>query len=1162
MAEFTHNTEFYAHGSQLGKRLLSSDVLFQSSSAIQSVAGAGPIAHCNFIYFCGLVQGLGLDFLPITWQPYVGLGGSGATSKIRQSLLGTDLSLAFKSISVSDTSRAYTPSEKQILFALFISEIKHMANRAVLMSPHIQHVDGICWSLSSNTGAVDPVLVYERASHGDLYHYMSSGEGEKAKNIYARIETCRDIAIGLHTLHSCDIVHGDVKPQNVLMLDIDHEFVAPKLCDFGYSTAYTDPNSTITVSRTIPWNAPEVGNNMGGYLPQEAVKTDVFSFGMLCLWTLFCKQFEGTLGIASDFTDISGSQGQSPTFKRITRLKLEDQLRPFCRDAIEFLALEPKQKESLNQLFDITLSPDPHRRASDVDQARVLLDQCLADPSGWPFGETPQGDAGIEQIDMEQHFDFQISASIVQLLRADFRIRQYITKSLIEEAKGSNCVSCKSNAAFQLSVCFSIGFGIPANYDSSRNWLHRSGKSEVDLTNQLELIKEFSWVEHPYTYHTHFLNNLHNEGFIRNIDYLDTYMSCLTLLEVKHEYERELEDLAVALGEAAVPYLTLHQVYAVILKAAGNYQDAIKIHRRDLEVLKGRDDFDEGRHDMPNIMSELADLYLLQGDFETSAHYCKSVKELRTSIFGPNHPLTLVSLHLEGKLLAETGNVEEAERTLKIVLEYRKATLGLNHQATLNVMCDLASVYSRQLRYEEAITIIEEEIHIRTSLLGPHHHSTLSTLCDLANVLIDTDKLNHAQKLLDQALFGLPKSLGEDHVATSAVLAGFGALYLKLQDYDKSLECYDTALLAIERTLGQNHPVAMNLIRSKAVLLAEMGSDIDEPKALFQQSLRYQETSLGEGHPETLVNLSEYCTFLLEHDCLEEAEKCYRILLQRQETHLGMRHIAVAATLCELGQTLERMENQEAETTMRHALDVATDFIEGKHVLGWKCMEQLAEYLHKKDINLEESKELYERSIAEKEADGDFEPMERYAPLHSLVDLCLDLQNLTRAIEAQRKIITIADTFEGEYADERMKTRAQLAQILDKAGELCEAEIAYRDALSHSPRSCNENVNDILECTAKLAWCLERQNKHDEARTLIDQAMEGSETLQVLEVPVRHTVLLGAAAVYSRQGDQPLAISLSQKVVEECSTLYGVESEETCAAVKTHARYSNQPQHS
>lgn len=203
MAEFTHYTEFCAYGSQFGKRLLSSDVLFQSSSAIQSAVGAGPQSHCNFIYFCGLVQGLGLDFLPITWQPYVGLGGSGATSKIRQSLLGTDLSLAFKSISVSDTSRSYTSSEKQIIFALFIAEIKPMANRAVLMSPYIQHVDGICWSLSNSTGAVDPVLVYERASYGDLYHYMSSDEGEKAENIFASIKTCRDIAIGLHTLHCC-----------------------------------------------------------------------------------------------------------------------------------------------------------------------------------------------------------------------------------------------------------------------------------------------------------------------------------------------------------------------------------------------------------------------------------------------------------------------------------------------------------------------------------------------------------------------------------------------------------------------------------------------------------------------------------------------------------------------------------------------------------------------------------------------------------------------------------------------------------------------------------------------------------------------------------------------------------------------------------------------
>lgn len=196
------------------------------------------------------------------------------------------------------------------------------------------------------------------------------------------------------------------------MVDIDHEFVTPKLCDFGYSTAYTDPDSKITVSRTIPWNAPEVDNSMGGYLPQEAVKTDIFSFGMLCLWTLFREQFEKTLGIASDFTDISGSQSQSPMFKTITGLKLKDQLRPFCRDAIEFLTLESKQKDSLNRLFEITLSPNPLRRSSDMDQVRVLLDQSLADPSGWPLSKTPQDFTGIQQIDMRQHFDFQVGSGV------------------------------------------------------------------------------------------------------------------------------------------------------------------------------------------------------------------------------------------------------------------------------------------------------------------------------------------------------------------------------------------------------------------------------------------------------------------------------------------------------------------------------------------------------------------------------------------------------------------------------------------------------------------------------------------------------------------------------------------------------------------------------
>jgi serine/threonine protein kinase len=46
-----------------------------------------------------------------------------------------------------------------------------------------------------------------------------------------------DVAAGIHALHTVGIIHGDIKLENVLVVDSERRSVSPmaKLCDFGHS---------------------------------------------------------------------------------------------------------------------------------------------------------------------------------------------------------------------------------------------------------------------------------------------------------------------------------------------------------------------------------------------------------------------------------------------------------------------------------------------------------------------------------------------------------------------------------------------------------------------------------------------------------------------------------------------------------------------------------------------------------------------------------------------------------------------------------------------------------------------------------------------------------------------------------------------------------------
>ncbi|CAE6444949.1 unnamed protein product [Rhizoctonia solani] len=92
-----------------------------------------------------------------------------------------------------------------------------------------------------------------------------------------RCTLCAQIADGVGYLHEQGIVHGDLKPENVL---ISQDYT-PKLTDFGnaalseYTLRFT--NSSTTQSVSVRWTAPEI-------LKQETKTTqagDIFAFGMI-----------------------------------------------------------------------------------------------------------------------------------------------------------------------------------------------------------------------------------------------------------------------------------------------------------------------------------------------------------------------------------------------------------------------------------------------------------------------------------------------------------------------------------------------------------------------------------------------------------------------------------------------------------------------------------------------------------------------------------------------------------------------------------------------------------------------------------------------------------------------------------------------------------------
>ncbi|KAL6223099.1 hypothetical protein ACLB2K_006489 [Fragaria x ananassa] len=128
------------------------------------------------------------------------------------------------------------------------------------------------------------LLVYEYMSNGSLADILFTPE----RKLYweERMGIARNIARGFLYLHEeCDtqIIHCDIKPQNILM----DEYMCPKISDFGLAKLLQqDQTGTTTGIRgTKGYVAPEWHRKM-----PITVKADVYSFGIVLLEIACCRR--------------------------------------------------------------------------------------------------------------------------------------------------------------------------------------------------------------------------------------------------------------------------------------------------------------------------------------------------------------------------------------------------------------------------------------------------------------------------------------------------------------------------------------------------------------------------------------------------------------------------------------------------------------------------------------------------------------------------------------------------------------------------------------------------------------------------------------------------------------------------------------------------------
>ncbi|CAK4328823.1 unnamed protein product [Aphanomyces euteiches] len=159
----------------------------------------------------------------------------------------------------------------------------------------------------------------------------------------ALIPSVYQFALGLASLHNADIIHRDIKSDNVLITQTNEVAIA----DFGLSrtvSSFENTNTGIKVAGTMNWMSPE------HYFESRKVtkKADIWSFGMT-LWEILCNETPFANCSECEFKDeIFQSENDRPAKPEDLDTKLE----PLWTLITKCWRLSPEKRPTADEIVE------------------------------------------------------------------------------------------------------------------------------------------------------------------------------------------------------------------------------------------------------------------------------------------------------------------------------------------------------------------------------------------------------------------------------------------------------------------------------------------------------------------------------------------------------------------------------------------------------------------------------------------------------------------------------------------------------------------------------------------------------------------------------------------------------------------------------------------
>lgn len=397
----------------------------------------------------------------------------------------------------------------------------------------------------------------------------------------------------------------------------------------------------------------------------------------------------------------------------------------------------------------------------------------------------------------------------------------------------AQCSSCQSNAAFQLAICFTFGFGVPRNYEQRDAWLEKSDRTLTDVQSMMSQIKKENS-------RANFIAGLNRMGHRSNL--LDRYRKDGLLVEATRRYEEMTTWRQEAFGSSHYSVIRIKDVLVDLLTWSGRFEDALPL---------AQENFSNASEDV-GLEERLA----LKGKVAT--------------------------------ILNQLGRLAEAGVLRREIARGYDNQPDNDYPGRLLDQVNLGDILLAQGKYDEALEIglsVEKDALLR---LGPYHATSLSAKNLIVEAYDAKGELKLSSEINQDLLRSRQQSSVPDHAVWIEGMSILGVQYYRLGALDMALKCHESVMVSIEKDKKAAIPAA-TAINNYAAQLVRRGQ-VGEGITILEHLLGQAKDLLGGENEETMAIMGNLAAGYQKQQRWKDAEQLEEDVLKFRRRTLGDHH--------------------------------------------------------------------------------------------------------------------------------------------------------------------------------------------------------------------------------------------------------------------------------